>query len=451
MSETPERARPGERESPLSVDALVRYAGIALEQRIGVRWVEGEISSLRTPASGHVYFVLKGAKAQLPAILWRSDAQRLGLHLEEGQRWVCRGKLGVYPEAGRVQLYVDAAEPVGLGEAALRLEQLKKKLAAEGFFDAARKRPLPRLPARIAVVTSPSGAAVRDVVRAIWRRFPTPIIVSPCKVQGEGAAADIAYAVRRAGRLPQVAVVIVGRGGGSSEDLSAFNEESVVRAIAGCPVPVVSAVGHEIDVTLADLAADARASTPTGAGEMVVPERARLLADLALLERRLGREMGHHVSTLRAGLERLAARLVHPGRQLEVQRQQIDELSGRAEVLLRGQLAARRRALAALERGLSAHDPRARLRADRVTLDAWQRGAAAAMRRRLAEHSAALGAAGARLDAMSPLRVLERGYALVRDAAGGVVASVEQAAEGQALEVRLSDGQLDVDVRRVRR
>jgi exodeoxyribonuclease VII large subunit len=268
-------------------------------------------------------------------------------------------------------------------------------------------------------------------------------------VQGEGAAADVAYAVRRAGRLPGVAVVIVGRGGGSSEDLSAFNEESVVRAVAGCPVPVVSAVGHEVDVTLCDLAADARASTPTGAGEMVVPERARLAHDLSLLERRLSREMGHATARLRATLERLASRLIHPGRQLEVQRQQVDELAGRAETVLRGKLAAERRTLAALERRLSAHDPRARLRAERVTVDAWLRRAVAATRRLVAARAGELGAASARLDALSPLRVLERGYALVRDADGRVVSSVEQAAEGQALEVRLADGRLDVEVRGV--
>jgi exodeoxyribonuclease VII large subunit len=443
--------RLGDRELPISVDRLVREADRLLQQELGSFWVEGEVSTLRTPQSGHVYFVLKGPRAQLPAILWRSDAARLPAALVEGQRYVCRGKLGVYPEQGRVQLYVDAAEPAGLGAAAQRLAELKKRLAADGLFDPARKRPLPRFPRRIAVVTSPSGAALRDIVRAIWRRFPTPVIISPCKVQGDGAAPDIAYAVRRAGRLPGVAVVIVGRGGGSSEDLSAFNEEPVVRAIATCPVPVVSAVGHEIDVTLADLAADARASTPTGAGEMVVPERQRLLADLAGLEWRLGREARHGIATLRARLERLAARLVHPGRQLVLQRQEIDEVFGRAEAATRAALAARRKLLAQLERRLGAHDPRARLRADRLALDGWLRRAGAAARRILAARAAALGAAGARLDAMSPLRVLERGYALVRRPDGKLVTGVDQAAPGDPLAVRLADGELDVEVRGVRK
>jgi exodeoxyribonuclease VII large subunit len=298
------------------------------------------------------------------------------------------------------------------------------------------------------VVTSQTGAALRDIVRAVWRRFPTPIVVSPCKVQGDGAAPEIAYAIRRGGRLPGVDVLIVGRGGGSSEDLSAFNEEPVVRAIAGCPVPVVSAVGHEIDVTLADLAADARASTPTAAGEMVVPERARLLGDLQLLERRLAREARHGFAARRAALERLRARLVHPGRQLLLQRQQLDEALGRGEDALRAGLGARRRLLAGLERRLGAHDPRGRLRADRLALDGLLRRAAAAARRLLAARQAALAAAGARLDAMSPLRVLERGYALVRTPAGQVVASAATPRPGDPLSLRFSDGELDVEVRK---
>jgi exodeoxyribonuclease VII large subunit len=421
-------ARPGERELPYPVGHFVRLVSTFLEERIGVVWIEGEVSSLRLPSSGHVYFVLKDRTGQIPAILWRSAAQKLAMPLAEGQLFVCRGKLGLFPEQGKVQLYVDWAEPSGLGAAAARLELLKKRLAAEGLFDAARKRPLPRYPRRVAVVTSPTGAAVRDIVRAIWRRYPTPILVSPCKVQGEGAAADVAHALRRVGRMPLVDVVIVGRGGGSSEDLSAFNEEPVVRAIVGCPVPVVSAVGHEIDVTLADLAADARAATPTAAGELVVPERQLLEQDLIAAERRLLREARHQLAARRAVLERLAGRLVHPGRQLALKRQ----------------------ALGALERRLQAHDPAERLRAGRLALGAALERAAAAARRIVAARGGALGALAARLDAMSPLKVLERGYAIVRTPDGAVVTSAAGVVAGDALEVRLSEGVLDVQVREVK-
>jgi exodeoxyribonuclease VII large subunit len=420
-------ARLGARERPLSVAMLVDVASEVLEVQIGVVWIEGEISTLRAPASGHVYFVLKDERAQIPAVMWRSDAQRLGQPLVEGQRFVCRGKLALYAEQGKVQIYVDRAEPAGLGAASARLAELKKRLAAEGLFDPARKRPLPRFPRRIAVVTSPTGAAVRDIVRAIWRRFPTPIVVSPCKVQGEGAAAEVAWAIRRGGRLPGVDVVIVGRGGGSAEDLSAFNEEPVVRAIVHCPVPVVSAVGHEVDVTLADLAADARASTPTAAGEMTVPDGAKLAEELALLERP-------------------AARLIHPGRRLVMKRQELDELAARAEAALQAARQSRTRELAALERRLWARDPRLALGDRRARLEALRSRAVAALRAQLASSSAALGAAAARLDGLSPLRVLERGYALVRAPDGRLVMRAVDAKRGEPLEVRFHDGKIDVEV-----
>jgi len=440
-------ARLGDRERPLSVTTLVNVASQILEEQIGVVWIEGEISTLRAPASGHIYFVLKDARAQIPAVMWRSDAARLAQPLVEGQRFVCRGKPALYPEQGKVQIYVDRAEPAGLGAAAARLAELRKRLAAEGLFDPARKRGLPRFPRRIAVVTSPTGAAVRDIVRAIWRRFPTPIVISPCKVQGDGAAADVAWAIRRAGRLPGVEVLIVGRGGGSAEDLSAFNEEPVVRAIVHCPVPVVSAVGHEIDITLADLAADARASTPTAAGEMTVPDGKKLTEELGALERRLAREARHGVVRLRAALERAAARLVHPGRRLVLQRQEIDELIGRAEASFGTARQRRRRALVELERRLWGRDPRLPIREGRGRLDSLEARATAALRARLGWAAGALGETSARLDGLSPLRVLDRGYALVRTADGRVVASVGDAASGDALEVRLRDGSLDVVVK----
>ena len=440
-------ARLGERERPLSVAMLVSVASEVLEQQIGVVWIEGEISTLRAPSSGHLYFVLKDARAQIPAVMWRSDAQKLGQPLVEGQRFVCRGKLALYAEQGKVQIYVDRAEPAGLGVAAARLAELKQRLLAEGLFSEARKRRLPRFPRRIAIVTSPTGAAVRDIVRAIWRRFPTPIVVSPCKVQGDGAAADVAWAIRRGGRLPDVDVVIVGRGGGSAEDLSAFNEEAVVRAIVHCPVPVVSAVGHEIDVTLADLAADARASTPTAAGEMTVPDGHKLAEELSLLERRLFREARHGVVTFRAALERSAARLIHPGRRLVMKRQELDELAGRAEAAVQTARLRRSRELSAWERRLWSRDPRLALGERRARLESLRSRAVAALRAHLAASSAALGEAAARLDGLSPLRVLERGYAIVRAPDGRLVTHAAETTRGEALEVRFQDGKIDVEVR----
>ncbi len=422
-------ARPGDRERPLTVEALVRAASLLLEEKLGAVWVEGEVSSLKSPGSGHIYFTLRDRRSQIAAVMWRSTAQRLRFRLEEGQRFLVRGKLSIYPEQGRCQLYVDAIEPAGLGAAALALEQRKQRLAAEGLFDPARKRRLPRMPARVGVVTSPTGAAVRDVIRAIERRFPTPILIAPTRVQGDGAAQDIVEAIHRVASAPGVAVVIVGRGGGSQEDLSAFNDEGVVRAIATCRVPVISAVGHEIDVTLADLAADARAATPTAAGELAVPDRAALKEELGGLTVRLGREARHAFARVRARLERLAGRVGDP----------------------RVVVAARRQRLAAFDKRLVALHPRARLGANRAAVDALSGRAAAAVRAALAGRQRGLERGAAGLDAMSPLRVLDRGYAIARLPDGTVVASVAAVAPGDDLSVRVADGEVDVTVKGTRR
>jgi exodeoxyribonuclease VII large subunit len=395
-------ARPGERELPLSVEALMRAVSLLLERNIGTVWVEGEVSNLRVHGSGHVYFVLKDRGGQVPAVIWRSTAQRLRFRLADGQKLLVRARPAVFADQGKLQLYIENAEPAGLGAAALALEQLKQKLAKDGLFAAERKRSLPRLPRRVGLVTSPTGAAIKDVVTTIERRFPVAILVCPARVQGDGAAIEIAAAIRRIGRA-RIDVLIVGRGGGSAEDLSAFNEEPVVRAIASCPVPVVSAVGHEVDVTLADLAADVRAATPTAAAELVVPERTVLARQLGELESRLRRGIQARVDGLRARLGRGEKRLagLEPSARLAADRGKLGELEARLEAAARAGVERRRRGFAA---------------------------------------------AAARLDAMSPLRVLERGYAIARTPEGAVVTDAEQVAPGDALELRLARGALDVRV-----
>src|SRR5690606_30561653 len=332
--------RPGSRDRPLRVSQLVRGTNRLLDDRIGSIWVEGEVESVSRPSSGHVYFCLKDAGAQLRAVMWRSDAQRLAFRIESGQSLRCRGRLAICERAGKSQMYVQAAEPAGLGADALALEQLKARLQAEGLFSAERKRALPLLPRRIGVVTSKSGAAVRDVIRAVQRRFPVPILVADARVQGPSAPASIARALTAICRVDDVDVVIVGRGGGSAGDLAAFNDERVVRAVAGCPVPVISAVGHEVDLSLTDLAADQRAATPTMAGEMAVPVLAELSRRLTLEERRLARELEHR---------------------LRVARQELDHLDTRARHLSARALGDRRRALAETRHALEALHPRARL------------------------------------------------------------------------------------------
>src|SRR3954470_8453064 len=280
---------PSTRERPYGVAEVVRLAHRVLDG-LGLVWLEGEVTQVSRPASGHVYFALRDKDAVLPAVMWGRDATRLRFEIAAGQKLRVRGRLGIYDRDGKMQLYADFAEPAGLGAEALALEQLKAKLAAEGLFAAERKRPLPRFPRRIGVVTSRSGAAVHDIIRTVQRRLPTPILIADAAVQGAGAPNQLVMGMAMVVRAG-VDVVIIGRGGGAVTDLTAFNHERVVRTIARCPVPVISAVGHEVDLSLADLAADARASTPTAAAELAVPDGLALADQLRKERRRLDREI----------------------------------------------------------------------------------------------------------------------------------------------------------------
>jgi exodeoxyribonuclease VII large subunit len=420
------RDSPGSREQPLTVSAALKAAGTALDRQVGVIWVEGEVAELSQSAAGHVYFTLKDETGQVGAVLWRSDAQRVRFGLSEGQRLRCRGRLGIYGPNGRFQFYVQAAEPAGLGAEALALAQLKAKLAGEGLFDLARKRPLPRLPGRIGVVTSRSGAALRDIIRVVQRRFPVPILLADAQVQGADAPRQIVAALAALARH-RVDVVIVGRGGGSALDLSAFNDEAVVRAISACPVPVISAVGHETDVSLADLAADHRAATPSQAGEMAVPVLADLSAVLAKEEQRLDRELA------------LAVRNA---------RQQLEHLAGGAADKLSLALARRRAALVDLEKQLASCHPQARIAAHRAALREVQARAASAMRRSCEQAGRSYAQLAGRLDALSPLRVLERGYALALQG-DQPITTASGLTIGDQVRVRLRSGAFDCRVEHI--
>jgi exodeoxyribonuclease VII large subunit len=402
----------------MTVGQLVRLAMSALDRGVGVVWVEGEIAQMQRPASGHVYFQLRDRGAVIPAVMWRADAQRLKFRLDPGMTLRVRGRLGIYERDGRFQLYVDFAEPAGVGAAAVALQQLRERLAAEGLFAEARKRPLPHLPRRIGVVTSARGAAVRDIIQTVQRRFPRPILIADAAVQGIEAPRQLVFALRTIVRA-DVDVVIVGRGGGSATDLAAFNDERVVRAVASCPVPVISAVGHEIDLTLCDLAADRRASTPTAAAEMAVPVQAELAAALRKEERRLAREVAHAVERWRGELGRFERRLGarHP----------------------QAQLAAQRALLAGMERRLAARAPGPRLAAARAGFVRARTRLDAATAKRFERARAELGALAARLDAMSPLRVLERGYAVATRGEHVLVDGAE-VAPGDEVAVRLARG-----------
>lgn len=435
-----------------SVGELLAGLRHLLEDRVGRVWVAGEISNLFRAASGHVYFTLKDSDGQLRAALFRNAARRVPFDLEDGLEVLAYGDATVYEARGELQLVVRQLEPRGQGALQLALEQLRRRLAAEGLFDEARKRRLPPRPLCVGLVTSARGAAIRDVIHVSRRRFPAArLLLAPTRVQGEGAEDEIAAALDRIGRRSDVEVVLLVRGGGSLEDLWAFNQEAVVRAIARCPVPVVCGVGHETDVTLADLAADARAPTPSAAAALALPDRSALESELAARVERLG-------AAMRLATERLGARLAR-------ERDALKTLAPSAR------LAAQRTRFAAARRALVGAWNAGQWRRGSRFARAAERLAAAppdVERRRQALASAArsLAASGLRdherrsgrltelaheLDLLSPLAVLGRGYGLVRRAAdGAVVRDVDDAPAGERLELTVARARIDAVVERAR-
>jgi len=416
--------------------------------------VRGEVTNLRRVASGHVYLSLKDEGAILPAVIWRTTAARMRFALEDGLEVVCRGGLDVYPPHGKYQLIVGEVQPLGLGALQLAFEQLKKRLEAEGLFDPARKVSLPFLPRRIALVTSKSGAAVRDLVTVIHRRFPrVELVLVSVRVQGAGAALEVARGLALADRHARADVIVVGRGGGSLEDLWAFNEEPVARAIAACATPVVSAVGHEIDVTIADLVADVRAATPSQAGELVVPVRDELLSDLERREGRLRHLVRMRLDRAWQRVEAAATRPVlrEPVTRARAVRERLDGLAARMAGRSPTVALARQRAhLDQLEARLAGRHPRHELLRRRDALgDLAVRGAQAA-RTRFDLAIAAYESLRKEIEALSPLRVLHRGYSLTRLDGGALLKSSGQARVGDRLTTEVADGVVSSRVEAVR-
>jgi exodeoxyribonuclease VII large subunit len=433
----------------LAVSALVRGARVLLEARFADVRVEGEISGLRRSGNGHLYFVLKDAEAQVDCVMFSREAGRLKFAPSDGLQVRVRGRLTIFEGRGKFQMMVAAIEPAGAGALALAFEALKQKLAAEGLFAPSRKRPLPFLPRRIGVVTSPQGAVIRDIVRVAHRRYPARILLAPAPVQGEGATLALAAALRQISAVSDVDVVILARGGGSLEDLWAFNEEPLARAIAACRVPVISAVGHETDFTIADFVADARAPTPSAAATLAVPVKTELLGELQLLGRRLGRGVETEFRGCRLALERARTRLGDPRRLIDQRRQALDELTARAARALTGAVARRQTALRGLDGRLLRAHPQRRIADQRAALAALERKLASAMTGLLGRRRRTLESAVGKIEALSPLKVLERGYGLVRHRDGRVVASARAVAVGEAVTVTLHDGRLDARVETV--
>jgi exodeoxyribonuclease VII large subunit len=420
----------------------------ALDERFQDIWVSGEISGLKAAASGHYYFTLKESDAQVKCVAFRSAHRYWKFKPRDGLAMLARGRIDVYEARGEYQLLVETLEPQGLGALQLAFEQLKKKLAAEGLFDAQRKRPLPRFPRRIGIVTSPRGAVLADMLQIMARRFPgLHIRVFPALVQGEGSVEEVCRGIQYFSRSKWAELVIVGRGGGSLEDLWTFNEEAVARAIVACAVPVVSAVGHETDVTIADFAADLRAPTPSAAAEMAVPTRDDLLDRVAAARAKAAQALRYRLAMLerrlrQQGIER-AMGLLH--RRIGRGQQRIDELGYRMRESLRTSLDARERTRRRLEARLARFDTRPRLAAGRRRMEALHAAAVETVRRRLARRRAAWEQLAAGLAQLSPLLVLERGYAIV-STASGILKDAAAAPPESSIHVRLTRGSLDAVV-----
>lgn len=442
------------REQVYSVSELNRLARQLLEQDLPRLWVSGEISNLARPASGHLYFSLKDERAQIRCALFKGANRGLNFAPANGMQVLVRGRVSLYEPRGDYQLIADHLEAAGEGLLRRRLEELKQKLAAAGLFDADRKQALPALPKSIGVITSPSGAAVRDILHILKRRFPAiPVIIYPVQVQGEQAKFDIVRAFETATRRAECEVLILARGGGSLEDLWAFNEEIVAQAIAACPIPVVSGVGHEIDFTIADLVADVRAPTPSGAAELVVPDSRDWLRHLQALERRAALASARTLATTHARQRQLAARLArcHPGFQLRQNAQRLDELRHQLAAALANRLTLDALRIENALHRLQRVSPVMQLRLTAARVAGARQRLGAAIRVSIADAGSRLAVLSGRLQTVSPLSTLERGYALVLDAGGEVVRSVSGLQPGDVITARVADGTVEATVNRLER
>ncbi len=406
-------------------------------------WVEGEISNLRPAPSGHMYFTLKDADAQLPVVLFRGQARLLRFRPEDGLHVLVRGRVSVYEQRGQLQLVAETMEPVGAGSLQLAFEQLKEKLKAEGLFEQARKRPLPPFPRTVGIVTSPTGAVIRDFLNIVARRHSgLNVLLCPVSVQGDPAASEVEAALACLNASGLVDVIVIARGGGSLEDLAAFNSERVARAIVASRLPVVSAIGHETDFTIADFAADLRAPTPSAAAELITEAQYNIAEHMARLNHRLERATRFQILQARQRLARVPASRTE-GRMAAVLHrleQRLDDLAFRMENAVRQQFRAKQREVAELAATVLRHDPRQQLAHERGHYEACRTRLERSLERTIEAKRAKLGALNAQLNSLSPLRVLDRGYALVVDALGGVVRSAGQVAVGDHVTTRLSDG-----------
>lgn len=436
-----------------TVSELNREVRDLLERGFGTVWIEAEVSNLARPASGHLYFSLKDPSAQLRCAFFRQRQRGSVRDLTNGDQVLVRGRLSLYEPRGDYQLIVEHLEPAGEGALRKQFELLKRKLAAEGLFAPERKQQIPTLPQRIGVITSASGAAVRDVLKVLRRRMPSvPVRIFPASVQGAAAPAELVTALRRANRRADCDVLLLVRGGGSMEDLAAFNDEALARAIAASDIPVVSGVGHETDTSIADFVADRTAPTPSAAAEIAVPDGAAIVRGLRNTLWRLGRTQQRQLQNLWQKLDYLARRLKvsGPEARLHQQRVQLFQLQSRLQQSLVGRLRAKRHALLLSKTRMQAYSPQAQLKNRSEKLTRLASHLKSAQQRLLKNRSLRLGAVISHLNAVSPLATLDRGYAIVMDEDGNVAHSATQLQGKKDAVIRMRDGEVATEIREVR-
>jgi exodeoxyribonuclease VII large subunit len=432
-----------------TVRDLIGAVRTQLEREYTDTWVEGEISNFRPAESGHLYFTLKDESAQIRVVIFRSQARLLRFRPENGMQVVARGRVTVYEDRGELQILAEYLEPKGAGALLVAFEQLKAKLQAEGLFEASRKKPIPPMPRRIGIITSPQGAALRDILNILHRRHHAAnLLIFPAQVQGEGAPLEVSAGIRHFNKTHDVDVIIVARGGGSAEDLAAFNHEGLARTVAGSQIPIISAVGHETDFTIIDFVADLRAPTPSAAAELVIRSRQEIEDQAEGLHRRLERAMRYRLLMGRQALTQLAqhgafARMMDA---INSRQQKIDESVFRLERAERQILEQQRRRWEAAAAVVRHYDVRRMLSGVRQRLEARVETMAAVVRQLLLQRHGRLDRLAAELEALSPLAILERGYALVFDASGKLLKDARKVQRGDAISARLARGSIDAQV-----
>ena len=433
---------------------LVASVRTHVEREYSDAWVEGEISNLRAQNSGHLYFTLKDESAQISVVMFRSSARLLRFRPADGMQVVARGRVSIYEDRGQLQIIAEYVEPKGAGALQIAFEQLKAKLEAEGLFDAGRKKKIPAMPSVIGIVTSPQAAALRDILQILQRRHHgTNVMIYPAQVQGEAAAQEVAAGVRYFNRARNVEVIIVARGGGSAEDLAAFNDEGLARAIAASNLPVISAVGHETDFTIADFVADLRAATPSAAAEMVIRSRHEVEQQVARLQHELDKGIRYRIMMGRQQLTGLAQHGAF-GRMMDLIRrrqQRVDDLTNRLAHAERDQLERQRRRFEALSAAVRHYDLRLVLAGVGKELNARVAAMGAAARKLLLERRSRLERLASQIEALSPVAILKRGYALVFDAEGKLVKDAERVKAGDEIRARVARGEIEATVKKASR